>query len=204
MLLLLVKKIQSNFIRRIVLPFLLLTVTGLYIFYSKEIDEKLGYYAVDKLFDNVKELSTSYLSSESADTEATFDLGSFEPSISGFIMKMPAGIAAAIYRPFIWEAKKFIIIFSAMESLFLLWLTLYVMFKTGFKGFIAGILNNPFTFLCLTYALLFGALIGLSTYNFGTLARYRIPLIPFYTMGLLNILYCYQKTILQKPPGNIS
>ncbi len=204
MLLLLVKKIRSNFIRRIVLPFLLLTVTGLYIFYSNEIDDKLGYYAVDKLFENVKELSTSYLSSESADTEATFDLGSFEPSISGFIVMMPAGITAAIFRPFIWEAKKFIIIFSAMESLFLLWLTLYVMYKTGLKGFIGGILNNPFTFLCLTYALLFGALIGLSTYNFGTLARYRIPLIPFYTMGLLNILYCYQKTILQKPVENIS
>ncbi len=204
LLILLVKKIQSNFIRRIVLPVLLLILTGLYIYYSKEIDDRLGYYAVDKLFDNVKELSTSYLTSETSDTEATFDLGTFEPSISGFIMKMPAGIAAAIYRPFIWEAKKFIIIFSATESLFLLWLTLYVLYKTGFWRFLSGIFNNPFTFLCISYALLFGALIGLSTYNFGTLARYRIPLIPFYTMGLLNILYCYQKTILQKPSENIS
>ena len=204
LLIILVKKISSNFVRRIVLPVLLLILTGLYIYYSKEIDDSLGYYAVDKLFDNVKELSSSYLASETADTEATFDLGTFEPSISGFISKMPAGIAAAIYRPFIWEAKKFIIIFSAMESLFLLWLTLYVMYKTGFKGFVGGIFNNPFTFLCLTYALLFGALIGLSTYNFGTLARYRIPLIPFYTMGLLNILYCYQKATLQKPAENTS
>lgn len=204
LLIILVKKISSNFVRRIVLPVLLLILTGLYIYYSKEIDDSLGYYAVDKLFDNVKELSSSYLASETADTEATFDLGTFEPSISGFISKMPAGIAAAIYRPFIWEAKKFIIIFSAMESLFLLWLTLYVMYKTGFKGFVGGIFNNPFTFLCLTYALLFGALIGLSTYNFGTLARYRIPLIPFYTMGLLNILYCYQQATLQKPVENIS
>ncbi len=202
LLILLVKKIPSKFVRNIILPVLLLIITGFYIYYSKEIDDKLGYYAVDKLFDNVKELSSSYLASETADTEATFDLGTFEPSISGFISKMPVGIAAAIYRPFIWEAKKFIIIFSAMESLFLLWLTLYVMYKTGFKGFIGGLFNNPFTFLCLTYALLFGALIGLSTYNFGTLARYRIPLIPFYTMALLNILYCYQKTILQKPSGN--
>lgn len=204
LLIVLVKKIPSNFVRRIVLPVLLIILTGLYIYYSKEIDDSLGYYAVDKLFDNVKELSSSYLSSETADTEATFDLGTFEPSISGFISKMPAGIVAALYRPFIWEAKKFIIIFSAMESFFLLWLTLFVMYKTGIKGFVGGIFNNPFTFLCITYALLFGALIGLSTYNFGTLARYRIPLIPFYTMGLLNILYCYQKTILQKPAENIS
>ena len=204
LLILLVKKIQSNFIRRIVLPVLLLIVTGLYIFYASEIDDKLGYYAVDKLFENIKEQSSSYLTSEDAEAGAIFDLGTFEPTISGFIMKMPAGMAAAIFRPFIWEAKKFIIIFSALESLFLTWLALYVLYKTGIRRFIAGIFNNPFTFLCISYALLFGALIGLSTYNFGTLARYRIPLIPFYTMGLLNILYNYQKTILQKPSENVS
>jgi hypothetical protein len=204
LLLLLVKKIQSNFVRRIVLPFLLIIITGFYIFFAKQIDDKLGYYAVDKLFENVKEQSSSYLTSENADTEATFDLGTFEPTVSGFIAKMPAGIAAAVYRPFLWEAKKIIIVFSALESLFLLWLTIYVLYKTGFRYFIGNIFNNPFTLLCISYALLFGALIGLSTFNFGTLARYRIPLIPFYTMGLLNILYLYQKTILQKPPQSIS
>ena len=204
LLILLVKKIQSGFIRHIVLPALLIILTVLYIFFARGIDEKLGYYSVDKLFDNIKEQSASYLTSENADNEATFDLGTFDPTISGFIMKMPAGMAAAIYRPFIWEAKKFIIVFSALESLFLIWLTLYVLYKTGIRRFVAGIFNNPFTFLCISYALLLGALIGLSTYNFGTLARYRIPLIPFYTMGLLNILYCYQKTILQKPSENVS
>ena len=204
LLLLLVRKISSNFIRRIVLPILLLIVTVFYIFFAKQIDNTLGYYAVDKLFENVKEQSASYLSSENADTEATFDLGTFEPTMSGFIMKMPAGMVASIYRPFLWEAKKFIIVFSALESLFLLWLTLYVLYKTGVRRFINSIFSDPFTLLCISYALLFGALIGLSTFNFGTLARYRIPLIPFYTMGLLNILYNYQKPILQKPSQNIS
>ncbi len=204
LLILLVKRIPNHFIRRIVLPFLLLIVTGFYIYYSKEIDDSLGYYAVDKLFENVKEQSNSYLTSEDAESGAIFDLGTFEPTISGFIAKMPAGIAASIFRPFIWEAKKFIIIFSALESLFLLWLTLYVLYKTGIRRFFGNIFNNPFTFLCITYALLFAALIGLSTYNFGTLARYRIPLIPFYAVGLLNILYCYQKPIQQKPLQNIS
>jgi len=204
LLILLVKKIPSRFIRRIVLPVLLIVLTGLYIIYAKEIDNKLGYYAVDKLFENVKEQSSSYLTSEDADSGAVFDLGTFEATISGFIMKMPAGMTAAIYRPFLWESKKFIIVFSALESSFLLWLTLYVMYKTGIRRFFGSIFSNPFIFLCISYAILFGALIGLSTFNFGTLARYRIPLIPFYTMGLLNILYIYQGSIPQKPSENIS
>jgi hypothetical protein len=193
LLILLVKRIPNQLLRRIALPLFLLVFSGVYIFYAKAIDDKLGYYAVDKLFKNIKEQSSSYLTSEDAEAGAIFDLGSFEPTFSGFIMKMPAGIVATIFRPFIWESKKFIIIFSAMESLFLLWLTFYVLYKTGVWNFITGIFNNPFTFLCISYAIIFAALIGLSTYNFGTLARYRIPLIPFYTMGLLNILYHHQK-----------
>ena len=204
LLILLVKKIRSRFIRRIVMPFLLVIVSAIYIINAGAIDEKLGYYAVDKLFKNIQEQSTSYLTSEEAETGAVFDLGVLEPTISGFIKKMPAGIAATIFRPFIWEAKKFIIIFSALESLFLLLLTIFIFYKTGIRHFFGNILNNPFTFLCITYALLFAALIGLSTYNFGTLARYRIPLIPFYAAGLLNILYCYQQVIQQKLSQTVS
>ena len=198
LLILLVKKIPSRFIRRIVMPFLLIIISAIYFINAGAIDEKLGYYAVDKLFKNIQEQSASYLTSEEAETGAVFDLGVLEPTISGFIKKMPAGIAATIFRPFIWEAKKFIIIFSALESLFLLLLTIYIFYKTGIRYFFRNIFNNPFTFLCITYSLLFAALIGLSTYNFGTLARYRIPLIPFYAAGLLNILYCYQQVTRQK------
>lgn len=204
LLILLLKKIPSRFIRRTVMPVLLLMITGLYIFYAKQIDEKLGYYAVDKLFKNIQEQSTSYLTSTDADAGAIFDLGTFEPTISGFLAKMPAGIVASIFRPFPWEAKKVIIIFSALESMILLWLTLYVLYKVGIRRFFSSILNNPFTFLCISFALIFAALIGLSTFNFGTLTRYRIPLIPFYAVGLLNILYNYKPANLQKPVQSIS
>ncbi|MEO6488850.1 MAG: hypothetical protein ABIO04_02830 [Ferruginibacter sp.] len=203
LLILLVKKIQNGFMRRVILPLLIVIVVGLYVANAERIDDMLGSYAVEKLFDTIKDQQTSYLSGEDAEAGGVFDLGSFEPNLSGFLAKMPSGIVASIYRPFIWESKKFIIVFSAVESLFLLWLTLYVPYKTGIRRFITGIFNNPFTFLCISYALLFGGLIGLSTFNFGTLARYRIPLIPFYTVGLLNILYNYQKTNRQKPLQNI-
>lgn len=200
---LLVKKIRNRFMRRILLPTLLIILTFFYIRYAEEIDDLLGHYAIEKLFDNIKDQQTSYLTID-ADAGGVFDLGTFEPTLSGFLKKFPDGVVASIYRPFVWEAKKFIIIFSAFESLILLSLTLYVPYKTGLRRFFAGIFNNPFTFLCISYALIFGGLIGLSTFNFGTLARYRIPLIPFYGVGLLHILYNYQKSIRQKPLQNIS
>lgn len=204
LIILLVKKIQNGLVRRLILPFLLLLAVSVYFIFESKIGDSLGSYSMEKLFDTVKEQQGIYLSAEDADKGSVFDLGSFDPTLSGFINKMPAGIAAAIYRPYIWESKKVIMLFSAVESLFLLWFTLYVMFKTGIWRFFKEIYNNPFIFLCITYSLLFAALVGLSTFNFGTLARYRIPLLPFYTCGILAIWYNNQRASPQKHVENLA
>ena len=102
---------------------------------------------------------------------------------------MPQGIVATLFRPFIWESKNVLMIFSALESLLILLITLFVIWKAGFFKFIRTIFSDPFVFLCIFYALIFAALVGLSTSNFGTLGRYRIPIVPFYLTGILAILY---------------
>ncbi|MEP2024099.1 MAG: hypothetical protein ABJI85_05525, partial [Reichenbachiella sp.] len=45
-------------------------------------------------------------------------------------------------------------------------------------------LNDPIVLYCLTFSLLFAFAVGVSTYNFGTLMRYKIPVIPFYLITL--------------------
>lgn len=194
------RRIPSKFIRRAVLPVLLGGMALIYIFNAKQIDESLGYYAVDKLFDNIKEQQHNYIN-ESGDAGGMFDLGYFEPTLSGFIKKMPDGIAATLYRPFPWESKNVIMLLFSLESLSLLFLTFYVFIKARPKYFFTAIVSNPFTFLCISYSLLFAAMIGLSTFNFGTLARYRIPIIPFYVAGLFSILYFQKNHGRQKHPS---
>lgn len=201
--LLLVKKIPNGFIRRMILPFLIIMTIGVYFIFSDQIDQQLGAYSLDKLFDTVKEQQDTFLNAEDADKGSVFSLGDFDPTVIGAIKKMPDGIVAAIYRPFLWEVKKVIMLFSAMESLFLLLFTLYVMYKTGLFRFFSGIGKDPFIFLCIVYALIFAGLVGLSTFNFGTLARYRLPMLPFYTCGILAILYNFQRANLKKTPAGI-
>ena len=201
---LLVGKIKNSFIRRLVFPSLIVVAVSTYFIFEDKIDDILGGYSMEKVLDTVKEQQGIYLTAEDADKGSVFDLGEFEPTIGGFIKKMPAGIVAAIYRPFLWESKKVIMLFSAGESFFLLIFTLYVMFKVGIGRFFKEIYKDPFIFLCIVYALLFGALVGLSTFNFGTLARYRLPLLPFYTCGILYILYKYHKTNPQMPKQSVA
>jgi len=197
LIIILVRRIKNVFIRRAFLPFLILFIVGIFMFFSDTINEQLGSYSADEVFKTIKAQQQEYLRAEDAELGSVFDLGNFEPTLTGFLKKMPEGIVAAIYRPFIWESKKVIMIFSALESLIFLWFTLYVMYKAGVGRFFKEMIQNPFIFFCITFSLMFGALVGLSTFNFGTLVRYRIPLIPFYMTGLLAILY--QVTVVK--PG---
>jgi len=197
LLIFMLRRIPSKFIRRTVLPVLLAVLALVYIFNAKGIDESLGYYAVDKLFDNMKEQQYNYIN-ESGDAGGMFDLGYFEPTLSGFIKKMPDGIAATLYRPFPWESKNIIMLLFSLESLSLTVLTVYVFIKARPRFFFSTIMFHPFTFLCISFSLLFAAMIGLSTFNFGTLARYRIPIIPFYVSGMFSILYFQMQRGRQK------
>jgi hypothetical protein len=170
-----------------------------YIINAQKIDNLLGSYAIEKLFDTVKEQQQSYLTAEDAEAGSVFNIGTIEPTLSGFLKKMPAGIVAALYRPFLWESRNFLMIFTAMESFLLLFVTLFVLWKTGFAFFIKTIFRDRFVFLCIFYALIFAALVGLSTSNFGTLARYRIPIIPFYLAGIVGIWYRFYVKGRKKP-----
>lgn len=183
-----VKKIQSWIFRIAAFLFLCGMLAGMYIVFKGAIDESLGNYAVKNLSQNVHGLQTAYSTLSEEDAGSNFDIGEIEPTFTGLLQKMPAGIVATLYRPFLWEVRKPFILLTAVESFAIVLFTLIILFRTGIRKFFSYILSDANIFLCLGFSLIFAGFVGVSTPNFGTLARYRIPAIPFYLFGLLLIL----------------
>ena len=124
-------------------------------------------------------------------SKATLETKEIDPSLSGMIAHSPVAIFTCLYRPFIWESKKIFIVFSSFESLLLLLCTLYIIVKLKFFGFFTEILGNPFVLVSFIMSILFAVIIGFTTYNFGTMARYRIILLPFYLFTLVSLYTTY-------------
>ncbi|UOQ76189.1 hypothetical protein MUN84_16540 [Hymenobacter sp. 5516J-16] len=73
---------------------------------------------------------------------------------------------------------------SALEASLFIWLTVSLFYKTGIgKGF-ALILGTPILLFCFLFAIVFAIGVGINSGNFGTLVRYKIPLMPFYLAAL--------------------
>ena len=132
--------------------------------------------------------SRDYLLNTSNETDgSSFDLGSFEPSFSGLLSKFWPSVNATLFRPYIWESKKVLVLLSAMQSLLALILTLVVVFRLISRNKILLLFNNTILF-CLVFSIIFAFMLGISTSNFGSLSRYKIPLEPFFYSSLI-ILY---------------
>jgi hypothetical protein len=183
-----VKRIKPAMFRWVTFFVLVAMISGLYFSFREAIDDSFGTYAVSKLSDNVQGLQAAYSTLSEEDAGSNFDIGEMEPTLSGLLSKMPAGILATLFRPYLWEVKKLLVLLTALESFGILLFTLFTFFKAGPIKALGYIVSDATIFLCIGFALIFAGFVGISTPNFGTLVRYRIPAIPFYLFGLLLIL----------------
>lgn len=120
-------------------------------------------------------------------SETVFRIGDLNKSAKSFLM-IPKAINVTLFRPYPWEVSKKTIIPFIFESLFFIFFTIYVIYKVRFKTLLRVMSKDPHFYFCLFYALLFAIGIGVTTYNFGTLTRYKIPCISFYLLALIILL----------------
>ena len=121
-----------------------------------------------------------------------YSLGDFDYSTSGILRKTPAAIWVTLFRPYIWEAKNPVMLLSALESTIFLLVTLFVLFRVLARGRWRPLPGHPVIIFCFAFAISFAFAVGISTYNFGSLVRYKIPMMPFYVIGLF-LLYHLSK-----------
>lgn len=149
----------------------------------------LGKYSLEKLA-QTSETTREYINWVS-ETEggSGYDLGEVGSGIGGLLTKIPAAINVTLFRPYPWEARKPIVALTALEALLFLFITLKVLFTVGLKNTWSTISADPTIQFCLVFALIFAFAVGISSYNFGALSRYKIPCMPFYTIALIVIYY---------------
>jgi hypothetical protein len=116
-----------------------------------------------------------------------YTLGELDGSWQSMISLAPAAINVSLFRPYLWEVSNPLMFLSAMESVCLLIATVVLLIRRPKKLPIA--LSEPNVLFCLLFSVTFAFAVGVSTYNFGTLSRYKIPLLPFYMVALLLVYY---------------
>ena len=185
------KRIKSTFVKIIIIPAsisLMILIVNTVFF---DLNEMFGKYSADKLLEEAAiqnaDLKRDFYGSNS------FDIGEFEPTLKGALSKFFPAVNAAIFRPYIWEFGSSTMLISGIENTLFLLIVIWIILNSPIK-LIKSIRGDPFLIFCLSFTLILGFGIGLSTSNFGALVRYKIPFLPFFVFLLLfNISYFDKK-----------
>lgn len=130
---------------------------------------------------------------------SAYSLGDMDPTLLGMLEKAPAGVNVTLFRPYPWEAKKPIVMISAAEALFFLVFSIVVIFRNNPIRVVQRVLADETLQFCLVFTFVFAFAVGISTSNFGSLVRYKIPCLPFYTAALIILFYPpKQELVLRK------
>ncbi len=152
------------------------------VFYYEDVATNL----LDKFFtENVEVLQNSQIN-EGGSTYIIPNVRDF--SLPGVIRSYLLSLNVSLFRPYVWEVKNILALLSALEVLFIMLLTLFLLFRTLFKGFFSFAAQSPLLMFSLVFTFLIGPMVGFIAFNFGTLIRYKLPFVPFFYTYLL-LLY---------------
>ena len=177
--------IENPTLRILATPFILLLSVISIALFLQNANELLGNYSLDQVLETAS-MTAFHIGELNAGSAYSIDADL--SSIGGLLKAIPAGINVTLFRPYPWEYFKPIILFASVESMVFLYFTIKVIRKLGVKKFFQTIWKNPLLQFCLLFTLLFAFMVGISSANFGTLVRYKIPCLPFYAL-FIAVLY---------------
>jgi hypothetical protein len=176
-------KFNNRLVRNVTAP-ALLTLAGLVGFFAlSQMGSKLGGYSVDQVMTKAvatqQDLKNDYYGGNS------FDIGEFDATVTGMLSKAPVAIMAALFRPYLWEARNPVMMISAIENTLLLVFAIYILIKVRVIYILRLMMRHHLLLFSLVFSLFFSFGVGISASNFGSMVRYKIPAMPFFLASLI-------------------
>lgn len=180
-------QIASMALRIIIFPVVMAICAGMVYWSIAKVGEDDKRYSIDKLAETamVTAMDIRYLTGREAGSGYT--LGELDGTVSGMVRLAPQAINVSLFRPYLWEVRNPLMLLSALESIFFLIFTLFIITKRKWK--VIAAFRNPDVVFTFFFSIVFAFAVGISTFNFGTLARYKIPLLPFFMISLVLMFY---------------
>lgn len=177
--------LKNVLLKILILPFIVTVVVSSLYFTLNQIGKDDPRYNLQALGNTAKITAYDIAFQTGKDAGSTYVLGQLDGTFGSLVRLAPESINVSLFRPYLWEVNNPLMFMSALESFAFLVLTIFVVIRSRMSMFQA--MANPDVLFCLIFSITFAFAVGVSTYNFGTLSRYKIPLLPFYLLALVFI-----------------
>ena len=179
--------IKSNLLRRLLAPFVAVVLITLTVFMSRKLSQSAGRYQLDRIENTLEGFQSWHTTVSETQHQSGYTLGTVDFSLTGIIKSVPQAVVVTFYRPYLWEVYNASTLLAAMEGLILFLISLWLLLKYRIKLFRLIYRNKDVLFLFI-FSIVFAVVVGISSYNFGALSRYKIPAQMFFVVALVLLI----------------
>lgn len=183
-----VTRVRNLLFRFVLLPLGVVLMVGSSVFVLVRLGSMLDKFALEDALVTIQ-VTQGDLSNAKAYGANSFDLGEFDGTWTGVLSKFPIAVNAALFRPYLWEARNVMMRLSGLENLWILLVTVLALLRAGPVFFVRSLLGTPLLLMTIMFSILFAFIVGVTTPNFGALVRFKIPMVPFYISTMLIVVY---------------
>jgi hypothetical protein len=196
------ENIKNKFFKAAAFPLLVAVGGGLGVLILSQMAAVANRYSFETVMETAKNTQNWLVYSTQQQGGSFYTLGDLEYSVAGLIKAFPKAVNVALFRPYIWEALKPTMFIAAIEAIVTLYLTLLLLFrfKLNIIKFVFQIIANPDILFCFVFSIIFAFAVGFTSFNWGALARYKLPMIPYYFIFLMLMF----DSITQKNSKNLN
>ncbi|MPM31196.1 hypothetical protein SDC9_77750 [bioreactor metagenome] len=183
-----VKGIRNKALRVLVLPAstVLIFVGGLSLY--SYLAPSLGKYgSMDAMMEKLVVTREDFINNKTYSANY-FDIGHFDPTLAGVARKAHLAFIYGLFGPFPWQVANPVMAISSLEGMAFLFLFLIALRNVLFRKGASKVLSDPVLIGFLIFSLMFIIFVGLSTANYGSLVRYRIPALPLFFFCVMYII----------------
>ncbi|MFO0321504.1 MAG: hypothetical protein ACK504_03655 [Bacteroidota bacterium] len=177
--------IKNVLLKLLAAPLIIVTGAAILLSVMNYLEADLGQYSIDNVIVTAsgaqKDLKQSYYSGN------TFDIGDYEPTITGLLSVSHKAIFAALFRPTLFDTKNVVMLISAIENTSILGYCIFLLIRLKVFGFFKLVKSHPLVLFSFIFSIFFALSVGVSISNFGTLVRLKIPCIPFFISSLVVV-----------------
>ena len=150
------------------------------------LDPSLG---IDKIGDTMSEKQGQW---GKVTAGSTIDTGDADPdgvptTPAAQLARVPFGLLNALLRPQLFDVHNAGTFLGALEMTVVGYLLFRAIYGGGVRGILREIEKSPLMLMCTVVTLVGCTFVGLVTLNLGSLARYRVPFLPFYATFVLSL-----------------
>lgn len=182
-------KVFTGGMRNLFAPIMIVVAAVTFFLLYQSLSQTFTEFSEESLAEKAEGFKSDHLNIQDKAGGSGYSLGDdMEYTPSAILRKSPLALVISLFGPFPWQVRNIVMLLSSIESTYLFYLFLMVLFRTKGIAILRNAGTDPVLLFCLSFTVILGVSIGLTSFNYGALVRFKIPILPFFITFLMVML----------------